>query len=197
MRGDLLDDHDVEREDRERPERIHGDREQCGDGADARGGEPHDAPEQATPPEGAGAEHLEQTDAEGDPAPGIEVADDVASVADEEARVADGGYPVDDVQRSRDQQEDRRERDPTRPLLVHAVPPLLSRAAAAGGPDGACQRQALRATRRPCSPAAAATTSRVVPARRSTEDAATTEAPLRSARARGSRCRRPAAGSSR
>src|SRR3954449_1736719 len=143
---DLVDDHDVEREDRERPERIPRDREQRGDRAEARGADADVAAVQAPGPQRAGGKHLEDADDQRDPPPGLEVAEDVLRVRDEELRIADRGNAVDHVQRARYHEQDARERHPAGPLLVHGLlQSIVGRRLRPGGPDEPGNRSPSRA----------------------------------------------------
>jgi hypothetical protein len=55
---------------------------------------------------GEGREDLQNTEDQGDPAPGVQVAEDVLLIVDEELRVADRRDPVDHVQPADDHHYD-------------------------------------------------------------------------------------------
>src|SRR4051794_40725715 len=96
--GDEPVDHqDVDREDRQRPEGVGGERHQRADGAQARYCDADPAAELVAIPDREGREDLHRSQDHRHPAPGVEVADDVLGVVDEEARVADRGDPPDRV----------------------------------------------------------------------------------------------------
>src|SRR5215210_6425319 len=115
----LIEDDDVEREDRERPERVTRKRQQGADSTKAGRDDRDYAPVQATGPEREGRAELQQAKGERDPAPRVQVAEDVLLVLHEEARVADRGDAVDDVQNADDEQHHAGERDPPGATIGH------------------------------------------------------------------------------
>ncbi len=115
-----VDDQQVHAEDRQRPERIGGDREQSADRAQARPDDPDPAPELAAGPDRERREQLDDADEQDDPAPGAEVLDDEPLVLEEEARLVDGGDSPDRVQDSGHEDHDAGEGEPPgSPDVVH------------------------------------------------------------------------------
>ena len=116
--GQAVDDRDVHREDGQRPERIGGDREQSDDRAQPGGDDAEPAAELAAAPDRERREDLQDPKDERDPAPGVQVAQDVLLIVDEERRVADRCDPVDHVQYADDDHHDPGEQEPTLTRLL-------------------------------------------------------------------------------
>ena len=71
--GEAVDDEDVDGEDRQRPERIAGQRQQRGDRVEARCGDAEPAAERAAVPDRERGDDLQHADGQRHPAPGAEV----------------------------------------------------------------------------------------------------------------------------
>src|ERR1044071_5496627 len=97
--------HDVDGDDHQGPERVAGEEEHLADGVQADQGHPGPAGGLVAgqyPDRGQGLEHAQD---QGDPAPGAQVAEHVARVADEYAGPGDRGDAVDDVEQAEHAQQ--------------------------------------------------------------------------------------------
>src|SRR3954453_3967563 len=129
---DAVDDVEAEEEDAERPPGVRpADRQQCGDRAQAGGGDADDAPPGVAGHQRHSSGQLDQPDDDQHPPQRVEVGEDEAPVVREDVRVVQRPDAVDDVQGADDQQQYRGETDSARTSHGHTsfgIRPTLWRA---------------------------------------------------------------------
>src|SRR5215218_7678563 len=109
--GQGVDDEDVDREQREAPERVRRDEHQLAEGVEARGDDAEPASEFAAGGERERGQQLDDAKGRHDPAPRVQVAEDVRGLCDVEARLRDREDAVEEVERAGDAEHDGGEGD--------------------------------------------------------------------------------------
>src|SRR5215213_3890241 len=123
---DAVDDPHAQEEDGERPPWVGAaDRQQRADRAQAAADDADDPAVGVAGQKREAAGELDHREHDQRPSERVEVGEDVPRVVGEDVRAVQRADAVDDVERSRDQQQNRRERRSTR--TSHSVPPLVAR----------------------------------------------------------------------
>src|SRR5437764_2865147 len=118
---EAVDDPQADREHAQRPERVGAaDRQQRAERAEGGRGDPEHAAEPPAGQEREPRDDLDDAQDDGDPAPAVQAREHVLRVVGEEMRIAHGAEAVDDVERPRDQQQDRGERSPAQTSQVES-----------------------------------------------------------------------------